>query len=85
MTWRLKMDVPEAVEIVVNHASLDPDATYTVATNTYVVDQAAKYLPGATPKNVQEQGETVFDVALRAVSEGGAITVPSEKRLIQLE
>ena len=84
MTWRMKMGVPEAVSITVGDAPLDPGAIYTVATNTYVVDQAEKYLPGADPKNVVEKGMTVFDAALGAVKEG-PVSVDSVFRLQQVE
>ena len=84
MTWRMRMGVPEAVEILVGSSPLDPDAAYTVATNTYVLDQAGKYLPGATPENVLERGETVFEAALKR-AEDGPITAPMEPRLIQVD
>jgi 2',3'-cyclic-nucleotide 2'-phosphodiesterase (5'-nucleotidase family) len=84
MTWRMRMGVPEAIAIRVGDAPLDPDAAYTVATNTYVIDQAEKYLPGASPQNVVEQGETVFDAALRRVKEG-PVVAPVEPRLIRVD
>ena len=82
LTWRLKSGVPEAVEILVGGAPFDPSAIYTVATNTYVVDQSEKYLSGAQPKNVEQQGETVFEAVLRAAAEG-PVSAPQEPRLIR--
>ena len=70
LTWRLTMDVPEVVEIKVGETLYDPESTYTVATNTYVLEQAGKYLPGAVPKNVKAMGHNVFDAALEAVKAG---------------
>ncbi len=78
------MDVPEMVEILVGEAAFDPSATYTVATNTYVLEQAAKYLPGAVPQNVQAQGKTVFEVALEAV-EAGPVRADSAVRMRRVD
>ena len=63
MTWRLRMDVAEMDRILIGGKPFNPDSTYKVATNTYVLEQAAKYLPGAVPENVQSVGKTVFEAA----------------------
>jgi 5'-nucleotidase / UDP-sugar diphosphatase len=84
LTWRLKMDVAEVVEILVGGEAFDPDATYTVATNTYVLEQAAKYLPGAVPENIKAQDVNVFDVALLAAGKG-PISANSAWRMRRLE
>jgi 5'-nucleotidase len=84
LTYRLKMDVPEVVEIRVGESAFDPDASYTVATNTYVLEQAAKYLSGAMPENIQAQGKNVFDVALEAF-EAGPVNANSKLRMRRVE
>jgi hypothetical protein len=78
------MDVPEVVEIRVGESAFDPDASYTVATNTYVLEQAAKYLSGAMPENIQAQGKNVFDVALEAF-EAGPVNANSKLRMRRVE
>ena len=84
MTWREKMGVAEAVEIQVGGLPFDPDALYTVATNTYVLEQAAKYLPGAVPRNVKTSNVNVFDVALEAVK-AGPVDANSAQRMKRVE
>jgi 5'-nucleotidase/UDP-sugar diphosphatase len=84
LTWRLRMDVAEVVEILVGGEPFDPDRTYTVATNTYVLEQAAKYLPGAVPQNVKAQNLNVFEAALLAV-EKGPVNANSAWRMRRIE
>ena len=84
MTWRVKMGVAEAVDIQVDGLPFDPDALYTVATNTYVLEQAAKYLPGSIPKNVKASSVNVFDVALEAVK-AGPVSANSAQRMKRVE
>jgi 2',3'-cyclic-nucleotide 2'-phosphodiesterase (5'-nucleotidase family) len=84
LTWRLKMDVAEVVDIQVGGIPFDPSATYTVATNTYVLEQAAKYLPGAIPQNIKARSENVFDLALQAI-QSGPVNANSAARMKRVE
>ena len=84
MNWRLRMDVAELVDISVGGEPFDPDAVYTVATNTYVLEQAAKYLPGAMPENVQAFGKNVFEVALEAAA-AGPVNANTQERMKRVE
>lgn len=68
--WRVRLDSPELVKATVNGQPLDPGATYTVATNSFVLDQAPRMLPMLTPSNVQELDFTVLDSAVWAVERG---------------
>ena len=84
LIWREVMGAPEVVEIQVNGASLEPERLYTVATNTYVVDQAARYLAGAAPKDVRPTGQSVFDLADQHISRIGEVSPPADARLTRL-
>ncbi|MEE2752262.1 MAG: bifunctional UDP-sugar hydrolase/5'-nucleotidase [Myxococcota bacterium] len=84
MTWRERMDTPEAVSIRVGGAPFDPDATYTVTSNSYVAEQANRYLAGAQPANLVGLEATVFDVAV-AAAKTGTIQKPIDGRLRKVE
>ena len=59
----------------VNGKPVDPDATYTVATNSFVADQWARYVGGA-PMEVRSTGRTVRDVVEERVRAEGIVSVP---------
>ncbi|MFT5683230.1 MAG: 5'-nucleotidase/UDP-sugar diphosphatase [Myxococcota bacterium] len=62
-TWRLRLDAPELVSATIGGIPLDLDATYTVATNSYVAEQW-KYNLGVAPVGVSPAGTTVLDAAV---------------------
>jgi 2',3'-cyclic-nucleotide 2'-phosphodiesterase (5'-nucleotidase family) len=82
MVWRVRMGAPEAVEITIGGEPFDPAATYTVTSNSYVAEQAARYLSGASPKNLKGLEQTVFDVAL-AAAKAGPIEAPPKGRWVR--
>jgi len=84
MTWRERMETPEVVSITVGGAPFDPDAIYTVTSNSYVAEQANRYLAGAQPANLRGLGATVFDVAT-AAARTGPIRKPVDGRLQKVE
>jgi 5'-nucleotidase / UDP-sugar diphosphatase len=61
--WRLRLDAPELVSATVSGAPLDLDATYTVATNSYVAEQW-KYNLGVEPELLSPTGMTVLEAAV---------------------
>ena len=82
--WRMHGEVPELVSSKVAGEPIDPSALYRVATNSYMVDQAERYLAGAEPMNVEPMGKSVFEVAMEQVRQG-AISPPENRRFIQVE
>jgi 5'-nucleotidase/UDP-sugar diphosphatase len=82
MVWQERMGAPEAVEITVGGEPFDPDAIYTVTSNSYVAEQADRYLSGASPKNLKGLEQTVFDVAL-AAAKAGPIEAPPKGRWVR--
>ena len=84
LVWREVMSAPEVVKIEVNGQALEPERLYTVATNSYVVDQAERYLAGAVPKDVEPTGQSVFEMANNYVTRVGEITLPGDARLTRL-
>lgn len=84
LVWREVMGAPEVVSIDVGGAPLEPERLYSVATNSYVVDQAERYLAGAVPKNVAPTGQSVFELADQHVSRVGEVNLPEDARLTRL-
>lgn len=84
LVWREVMSAPEVVSIDIGGQPLEPERLYTVATNSYVVDQAERYLAGAVPKNVQPSGQSVFELADQHVSRVGEVNLPEDPRLTRL-
>lgn len=68
--WRERMDSPELLSVTLEGEPIDPKRTYTVATNSYVVDQGPRLLGGLTPHNPQELPYTVLDAAVQAAERG---------------
>lgn len=84
LEWREVMGAPEVVRATVGGVPLDAAATYTVATNSYVVDQAERYLAGTQPKNVQKTGQTVFETAQAHVEDNPRVDRPMDARSVRL-
>jgi len=74
-TWRKHLGAAELVEISVNGKPVDPDATYTVATNSFVADQWARYV-GGQPMQVRSTGRRVRDVVEERIRAEGIVSVP---------
>lgn len=68
-TWRLRLDAPELVTATVGGAPLNIDATYTIATNSYVAEQW-KYNLGVQPTALVTTGVIVLDAAVTFASRG---------------
>jgi 2',3'-cyclic-nucleotide 2'-phosphodiesterase (5'-nucleotidase family) len=81
--WRVRGGAPELVHVTVGEAALDPDAVYTVATNSYVTDRW-QYNLGFEPTNQVLQGSTVFEAAV-AQAQAGVIVAPSTPRMTRVE
>ena len=62
-TFRERMGSAEIVDITVAGEPLDLDRTYTVATNSFVLGQWARYLGSAPPETVRGTGVIVRDMA----------------------
>ena len=76
--WTRHMDVPELVDVRVGGEPLDPSRTYTVATNSYVTEQWAKFL-NFEPRNLKGVGTTVRMAAEELVRAGPVLT-PTQAR-----
>ncbi len=76
--WTRRMDVPELVDVRVGGEPLDPSRTYTVATNSYVAEQWAKFL-NFEPRNLKGVGTTVRMAAEELVRTGPVLT-PTQAR-----
>lgn len=82
IVWQERLGAPEVVEATVGGRPLDPKATYTVASNSYVAERAARYLAGATAENLQALGRTDFDLVVEAAARG-PIERPEPGRTVQ--
>ncbi len=69
-SWHRVLGAPELRDLEVNGEPLAIDATYVVATNSYVADQADRYLGGLTVRDLRGAGYTVFEAAVEAVRRG---------------
>ncbi len=84
VTWREVLGAPELVEVLVAGEPLELDRVYSCASNSYVVEQAERYLRGADPKGAEAFGRTVFQVAVEAASQG-PIVAPEVSRIVRLD
>ncbi|MFZ5480368.1 MAG: bifunctional metallophosphatase/5'-nucleotidase [Myxococcota bacterium] len=82
-SWRATRGAPEIVEATVGGEPLRVDATYVVATNSYIVEQWEKFL-GVEPRGARPQGYTDFEAAERFAKER-AVADPGDKRAVRLE
>ncbi len=80
--WDLRMGAPEIVSATVGGELIDVDALYSIATNSYMHDQADRYIAGAVPINLRPLGSTVFEVVLARILEG-VITPPVQARFVR--
>jgi 5'-nucleotidase/UDP-sugar diphosphatase len=71
-TYGERLGAAELVDVKVGGEPIDPDGTYKVATNSFVLKQAAKYL-GSEPTNVEGTGEMVRDALAAVLAESGTI------------
>ena len=71
-TYGERLGAAELGEVKVGGAPVDPDATYKVVTNSFVLEQAARYL-GNVPTNPVGTGESVRDALAGVLAETGAI------------
>jgi len=74
-TWRRHLGAAELVKISVNGEPVDRDATYTVATNSFVARQWSRYVGGA-PQEVRATGRRVRDIVEERIRAEGIISVP---------
>ncbi len=82
--WREVLGAPELVEVTVAGEPLDPDRVYRCASNSFVVEHAARYLRGAEPKNAEPFGKTVFEVAVEAAATG-PVVAPDDPRIQKVD
>ncbi|TNE92889.1 MAG: bifunctional metallophosphatase/5'-nucleotidase [Deltaproteobacteria bacterium] len=75
--YREKLGSPELVDLKVNGEDVDVDATYKVVTNSFVLEQAQRYL-GAVPTNPVGTGESVRDALAAVLAETGPIEAAPE-------
>jgi len=80
-SWRLRLDAPELVSATVSGTALDLDATYTIATNSYVAEQW-KYNLGVEPDAVSLTGITVLDAAV-SYAEATVLTSSRQPSAVQ--
>jgi len=70
LVWRERLGAPEVVEARVGGELIDLDRTYRIATNSYVAEHAKKKLHNTAPKDQQDFGQTVMQVAAEAARQG---------------
>ena len=77
--WRLRSGVPDLVEVTVGGRPLLPEASYTLATNSYIADQW-RYNLGFEPQDVTHLEQTIFQAAMARAVEGPVVP-PSDLRM----
>jgi 5'-nucleotidase/UDP-sugar diphosphatase len=82
-TWRMRAGVPEIVEVKVGGEPVDPDAVYTAATNSYVIDRWSHNL-GFEPQDTVVLESTVF-MAAQAMAAKGPIVPPPNPRMVRVD
>jgi 5'-nucleotidase / UDP-sugar diphosphatase len=83
VTWRMRSGAPELVEARVGNAILDPDTTYTAATNSFVADRW-NYNLGFEPRNLVSEEITVFQAAIKLAAQG-PIVPPPNPRMVRID
>jgi 2',3'-cyclic-nucleotide 2'-phosphodiesterase (5'-nucleotidase family) len=81
--WRVRAGVPEIVEARVGGRTVQPDDTYTAATNSYIIDRWS-YNLGFEPRDTQVLAGTVFDAA-QAMAAQGPIVPPPNPRMVRVD
>ena len=82
-TWRVRTEVPELVEVEVGGEPLLLDASYTLATNSYIAGQW-RYNLGFEPQDVTQLEQTIFQAAMARVEEGPVVP-PTDRRMRRIE
>ncbi|MBI4575329.1 MAG: bifunctional metallophosphatase/5'-nucleotidase [Planctomycetes bacterium] len=83
--WRRVDGAAEVLDARVGGKPVDPAATYLCATNSFIVEQAAKYM-GFLPAGVKELGQGVTEVFVAAVTGAeGPIQATTDGRLVELK
>jgi len=81
--WRVRAGAPEIIEAHVGTTVIDPDATYTAATNSYIIDRWS-YNLGFEPRNTVPMSGTVFEAA-QAMAAKGPISPPPNPRMVRVD
>ncbi len=81
--WELKGGAPSIVRVAVGGKTLEPDATYSVSTNSYVADRW-RYNLGFQPLELTGIGKTVFEAAVER-ARTGPITPPTDSRMNRID
>ena len=82
-TWRVRAGVPDLMEIKVGGEPLAPEATYTMATNSYIAGQW-RYNLGFEPHDVTQLEQTIFQAAMARAGEGPVVP-PADRRMQRSE
>ena len=80
--WRVRRGAPEMVKVTIGGEPIDLDKTYTVATNSFVAEQASRYL-GFTVESWEGTGVKILDVAVEA-AKGKRISAPADERSVRV-
>ena len=80
-TWRMRLNAPEMLSAKVGGKPLTLDATYTIATNSYVAEQWRSNL-GHEPAAVSRTGVTVLEAAI-TTAESGPLLAPVQPSAVQ--
>lgn len=82
LTWQRRMGAPEVVSLTVGGEPVEPDRTYTIATNSYVAEQWKHHL-AFEPRNLRSTGKVVLEVAEAAVR-AGPVVPPPDARIVRV-
>lgn len=82
-TWRVRVGAPELVDVSVGGVPLDLARSYSIATNSYVVEQWARFL-GFEPKDAVSTGISDYEAAVAWVREHPTLSPPSEAHAIRV-
>lgn len=83
-TWRVRVGAPELVEATVGGAPLDLAKTYTLAANSYMVEQWAKFL-GFEPKDAVSLGMSDYEAAAAWVREHPELRAAGDARAVRVD
>ena len=83
LEWRIRAGAPEIVSAKVGGRTIEPSATYSVATNSYIVNQWS-YNLGFEPEEQEGLETTTYEAAMARVEEG-PISPPRELRMRRVE
>ena len=80
--WRVRRGAPEMVKVTIGGEPIDLDKTYTVATNSFVAEQASRYL-GFPVETYDATDVKVLDIAVEAAKEN-RIAAPEVERSVRV-